>query len=71
MFDFSVHEQGRTRYNEMLREAEMERRANRLRRAHRQVTGTATNRLLSQVGNWLIESGSWLKQRNEMHPGLS
>ncbi|MEZ4676923.1 MAG: hypothetical protein R2932_22145 [Caldilineaceae bacterium] len=68
MLDFSFHELSRTRYNEMLREAEEERRAHRVRQARQQSTG---NPLLLYVGNWLIERGSWLKQHGEMRPGLS
>ncbi|HRW08787.1 MAG TPA: hypothetical protein P5121_26975 [Caldilineaceae bacterium] len=69
MFDYTVIDHGRTRYNEMLREAELERRAARLR--HQRSGGSVVNHLLLHVSDWLIESGSWLKQRNQMHPGLS
>lgn len=69
MFDYTIHDYGRTRFNEMLREAERERRAYCARRQHG--GGTAVNRLLIQISDWLIESGSWLKRRNQMHPGLS
>jgi len=69
MFDYTIHDYGRTRFNEMLREAELERRANLVR--HQRGGGTVVNRLLVQVSDWLIGSGSWLKQRNQMHPGLS
>lgn len=68
MLDYTIIEQGRTRYNEMLRDAELERKANRVRR--RSGNGTAVNHLMLQVSDWLIESGSWLKQRNQMHPEL-
>ncbi len=70
MLDMTIHEQGRARYNELLREAELERRASRVRRANQERNGTVTSRLLLQISNWLIDSGSWLKQRSEMHPGL-
>lgn len=69
MFDYTIFDHGRTRYNEMLQVAEQERRAARVRRQRSQ--GTTVNRLLVRVSDWMIESGSWLKQRNQMHPGLS
>lgn len=71
MLDMIIHQQGRERYNEMLRDAELERRAYRARRANQERSGTVANRLLLRISNWLINSGSWLKQRSEMHPGLS
>ncbi len=71
MLDMIIHQQGRERYNEMLRDAELERRAYRARRANQERNGTVTSRLLLQISHWLIDSGSWLKQRSEMNPGLS
>lgn len=67
MLDLSYHEISRSRYDEMLREAARERRAWRIRQGNR----PAHTPLLVQVGDWLIESGSWLKQQNQMRPGLS
>lgn len=68
MIELTIHEISRARYDEMLREAELERRAHRAKQAQPRSHG---NPLLVHVGNWLIESGSWLKQQNEMRPGLS
>lgn len=65
MMEFTYLEESRTRYNEMLREAEAERRAMRLWKAHQHKEG---NPLLVNLGNWLIHSGSWLKQRAQMDP---
>lgn len=72
MIDFSIHTMSRERYNEMLRDAAQERRAYQIRQANR----PQRTPFLAQVGDWLIESGSWLKQQNmkqpnQMRPGLS
>lgn len=68
MMEFTYLEESRTRYNEMLREAEVERRAMRLQRAIQRKEG---NSVLLHLANWLIDSGSWLKQRAHMDPSLS
>ena len=67
MFDYAIYEVARTRYNDMLHEAELERRAHQVRRAQRQERATP---FFVLIGDWLIESGSWLKQHNQMRPGL-
>ncbi len=68
MMEFTYLEESRTRYNEMLREAEAERRAMRFWKASQHKEG---NPFLMHLGNWLIHSGSWLKQRAQMDPSLS
>lgn len=68
MFDNTLHQMGRDRFEELLHEAELERRANSVKQVRR---GNDANPLLLHIGNWLIDSGSWLKQRSEMRPGLS
>jgi len=68
MLDFTVNELSNARFNDMLREAEVERRAHQARQRGLQRSGSS---LLVQLGNWMIERGSWLKQHNEMRPGLS
>ncbi|MFN8439878.1 MAG: hypothetical protein U0175_03865 [Caldilineaceae bacterium] len=65
MMEFTYLEDSRNRYNEMLREAEAERRAMRFWKAQQHKEG---NSFLVYIGNWLIHSGSWLKQRAQMDP---
>lgn len=68
MMQFTYLEESRARYNELLRDAEAERQAMRFQERNPQAS---TNQLLLHVSNWLIDSGSWLKQRAEMRTSLS
>jgi hypothetical protein len=65
MFDLTVHEFGRYRYHEMLKEAEFERRCAQARR--REGITRVQQRLL-QLSRLLTAVGVWLKQRAEAHP---
>lgn len=66
--DMSLHQLSRTRYEEMLREAEAERRAARVRRHNGEAA--MTDRFMLNLSNWLIEVGARMKQRTEMRLGL-
>ncbi len=68
MLDYTINEISNARFKAMLHEAEVERRAHQVQQNRLPRTGSS---FLVQVGNWMIESGSWLKQQNEMRPGLS
>ncbi|MBX3010490.1 MAG: hypothetical protein KF832_03245 [Caldilineaceae bacterium] len=68
MFDVTIHEFGRYRYNEMLQEAEEGRRRARLRR----LEGIARNRqALLYLSQLLANAAAWLQARAEAAPSLA
>lgn len=66
--DMSIHQLSRLRYDDMLREAEEERLAARVRRQNG--VAPVADQLLLNLSNWLIEVGARLKQRTEMRLDL-
>jgi hypothetical protein len=66
--DMSIHQLSRIRYDEMLREAEEERLAARVRRKNG--AAPVVDQLLLNLSNWLLETGARLKQRTEMRLDL-
>lgn len=66
--DMSIHHLSRARYDEMLREAESERLAARVRRQNG--AAPVTDQLLLNLSNWLLDAGARLKQRTEMRLDL-
>ena len=69
MLEPFMHALSRTRYEEMLREAEHQRKVRRLRKQRRRGPSMA-DRILLAVSSLLIRSGDWLQHRIEMLPGL-
>ncbi|MEZ4713453.1 MAG: hypothetical protein R3A44_40070 [Caldilineaceae bacterium] len=69
MLDMSMHEISRTRYDEMLRDAEHQRKIRRLRKEGLYGPSLA-DRVLLAVSKQLIRTGDWLQHRIEMQPGL-
>jgi hypothetical protein len=68
MNDLFLLNLSRTLYEERLKEAEQERRALAIRRA----TGQSwTTPLLLHLSQWLINTGVWLKEHNELRPSLN
>ena len=68
MYDLVINEMGRHRYNEMLKEAEQERRAASIRQREGLTRMQQTMLLLSQL---FLSTGTWLKHRAEAHPSMS
>ena len=69
MLDMSMHEISRTRYDEMLLEAEQQRKIRKLRKQGHFGPSLADRALLA-VGKQLTRTGDWLQHRIEMQPGL-
>lgn len=69
MLDLSFHEVTRRRYDEMLKDAEHQRKVRLLRRQGRYGPSLADRALLA-VGKLLSRTGDWLQNRIEMQPGL-
>ena len=68
MYDLFLSNMSRLLYEERLKEAEQERRALAIRRA----TGQSwTAPLLLPLSQWLIKTGVWLKEHNELRPSLN
>jgi hypothetical protein len=69
MIDLMYSELSKIRFDELLQEAEVERLVKRARQADQ--ASNSINQFLLQLSDWLIDSGSWLKQRTEMRHSLS
>ncbi len=68
MYDLVINEMGRHRFNEMLKDAEQERRAASIR----QREGiTRTQQTLLRVSDLFLSTGTWLKRRADAHPSMS
>lgn len=68
MFDLTIHEFGRYRHNEMLKEAELERRRIQWRRRE---GVTHVQQLLLQLSRLLTATGAWLQQHTVAPPSLA
>lgn len=68
MYDLVLPEASRARYEDLLKEAEQERRALRVTQGHHSAW---TEQAVWHLGQWLIDTGSRLKKRVEMQPTLS
>ncbi len=68
MLEFTYLEDSRARYEMLLRDAEAERLAIRVQQSRQSKEGSS---ILLHMGNWLIDTGSWLKQRAQLEPSLS
>lgn len=67
MEEFTLPSAARTRYDELLREAEQERLALRVLQAQ---GPSWTKQALWGLSYWLIAAGNWLKAYSEMRPSL-
>lgn len=68
MNDLFLSNMSRLLYEERLKEAEQERRALAIRRANGQ---DWTAQALLHLSQWLISTGVWLKEHNELRPSLN
>jgi len=67
MYDLVINEMGRHRYNEMLKDAEQERNAARVRQREGL---TRMQQSMLRLSHLFMSTGTWLKHRAEAHPSM-